>query len=422
MLRKVFLISVYYIVFFTAAMLADEIPAETANEAMDIERPKDPFPPDGIEVIIGVTNIYQQNTRGGLSTHRRAGRYSGSYDLEVNTDLEKLFDITGGQIYIHAEGYWSKAQGINAPSVGSAFGVNDNAERRQTIALTEMWYEQEYGEKFAFRAGKMDLTGSFICRGCRLAFDGNAYANSEYTQFLNAALVNNPTVPFPDYGLAVVLNFDPTDWFYVAGGAADAKADFRETGFNTTFDGDDEFFYVAEAGITPRFSTDCCPLTGAYRAGLWIDSKDKQKFSNGKNQRNDVGFYAGCDQLIFKENEDPEDTQGLGIFARYGLADSDLNNIANFWSLGLQYQGLFDTRSDDVLAFGMAQGIFSDRLGANDGNGFTDDRETAYEMYYSLLINENLTLSPSVQYISNPGGDRTVSDAVIVGARAQFMF
>jgi hypothetical protein len=32
----------------------------------------------GIEIGLGVTNIYQQNAHGGISTHRRAGRFAGN--------------------------------------------------------------------------------------------------------------------------------------------------------------------------------------------------------------------------------------------------------------------------------------------------------------------------------------------------------
>ena len=40
----------------------------------------------GIEFGFGVTNVYQQNLRGGLSKHRKAGRFSGSYDIELTCD------------------------------------------------------------------------------------------------------------------------------------------------------------------------------------------------------------------------------------------------------------------------------------------------------------------------------------------------
>jgi len=53
----------------------------------------------GIELGLGVTQIYQQNVRGGISKHRRAGRYSGSYELEFSADLGKLLGIEGAAIF-----------------------------------------------------------------------------------------------------------------------------------------------------------------------------------------------------------------------------------------------------------------------------------------------------------------------------------
>ena len=77
-----------------------------------------------------------------------------------------------------------------------------------------------------------------------MAFDGNAFANDETGQFLNGALVNNPTIPFPEQGLGVVLYFNPCDWWYIGGGVADAQADARQAGFTTTFGGESYFFTI----------------------------------------------------------------------------------------------------------------------------------------------------------------------------------
>jgi hypothetical protein len=62
------------------------------------------------------------------------------------------------------------------------------------------------------RVGKLDLTGGFECRGCPVSFDGNSFANDQTTQFLNGALVNNPTIPFPDRGLGAVVHVAPVEW------------------------------------------------------------------------------------------------------------------------------------------------------------------------------------------------------------------
>jgi len=316
------------------------------------------------------------------------------------------------------EGVWSKSAGIDTTSVGSVFGVNGDARPRRSMDITELWYEHTFWDSsVSVRLGKMDLTGGFEHHGCPVAFDCSSYANDETTQFLNNALINNPTIPFPDYGLGVAVHYNPTRLWYLSAAVADAKADIRETGFRTTFHDEDYFFYIAETGITPKLHSARGPLQGAYRAGIWYDPQDKQELSNGKTHRDDTGFYATLDQMLYKENNDAQDSQGLALFGRYGWASSKVNEITNFWSMGIQYQGLIPGRDDDVLALGFAQGTLSDSATA-----FTDDYESVLELYYSAQISPWLAVSPSIQYVANPGGDETVSDAVVLGARVQMSF
>jgi len=374
----------------------------------------------GIELKLSFTQIYQQNARGGLSTHRRAGRFAGSYVLELLGDSQKLAGIEGGSLYIVGEGSWSK--GIDEPSVGSFFGVNGDAAGYRTIDITEFWYEHALLDRTVrIRVGKTDLTGGYKELDNLILFDSSAYANDECTQFLNSALINNPSIPFPDNGLSMAVLYNPSSSWYVEAAIADAQADARETGFNTTFNGDDYFFYIFEAGITPLFSSANGPLQGAYRAGLWYDPQPKANSDYaavGKSYRNDVGFYFSCDQLLFRENDKTEDEQGLGAFFRYGYTDSKRNDLTNFWSAGFQYQGLFENRDDDVLGLGFAQGIFSNRASST----YTDDYENAFELYYSAAITPWFNISPSIQYVANPGGNKDVSDAVVLGVRAQIKF
>ncbi len=374
---------------------------------------------DGLEFRLGVTSIYQQNVRGGISKHRRAGRISGSYDLELTSCLERLIGIEGGVIYMHAEGRWSKAQGIDGPSVGSVFGVNADGGARRTMDVAELWYEQSmFDGALILRVGKMDITGGFECRGCPVSFDGSSFANDETSQFLNGALVNNPTIPFPDYGLGLVLHYNPIEWWYVSGGVIDAQADGRETGFRTTFHDEDYFVYLVETGVTPQMDSVNGPLQGAYRVGLWNDTQPKSNSDNSKNSRGDVGFYLSCDQMLAKENAGAEDSQGLGTFFRYGYASGRRNDIRDFWSAGFQYQGLLDGRDDDVAGIGFAHGSFSDSADAT----YTTDYESALEIYYNAQVSPRLNISPNIQYVTNPGGNKSIGDAVVLGIRAQMSF
>ncbi|MCI0499710.1 MAG: carbohydrate porin [Planctomycetales bacterium] len=372
----------------------------------------------GIEFALSMTNIYQANVKGGMSTHRWQGRFSGSYDLEMNVDLSKFAGIDGGSIYMLSEGTWFR-QDIDGTSVGSAFGVNGDFAPREAFNVVQLWHQQAVmDDTLQFRIGKLDMTGGFECRGCPVSFDGNMYANDENGQFLNSALVNNPTIPFPDYGLGAIIHWNPVENWYLSVGAADAQADKRETGFDTTFHTEDYFVYMAETGITPQLDSANGPMQGAYRLGVWFDPQPKAHSDALKTYRDDAGLYVSCDQLVAKENNSPYDTQGLGTFFRYGYAPSRTNDIANFYSAGLQYQGLFCGRDEDVLGLGFAHGSFSDSADST----YTNDYESVTELYYNARLTPWMNISPSVQYVSNPGGDKTISDTVVLGLRAVIVF
>lgn len=369
----------------------------------------------GISAELSLTQVYQININGGLATHRRAGRYAGSYDLEMDFSLETMFNLTGAHIHLQAGGSWS--DGLDPSSVGSLFNVNSDAGGDEPILLKQLYWQQQLLDgRLWLRVGKVDLTGGFDCRGCPASFDGNSYANSEDSQFLNGALVNNPTIPFPSRALGVVVHAEPVDGFYVSAAAADSHGDERETGFNTAFHGPDDFLGVFETGVAPVLTSARGDLPGAYRVGLWYDPQPKDRFKGG-TKRDDVGFYVSLDQMLWREQADPADSQGLGVFARYGYADADVNDIRCFWSVGLQYQGLCPGRDEDVLGFGVAQGLLSPQ-----SSDFTAPNETAYELYYRIVITPWCSISPSIQVVQNPGGDAGADVAVVPGIRARLSF
>ena len=113
-----------------------------------------------------------------------------------------------------------------------------------------------------------------------------------------------------------------------------------------------------------------------------------------------------------------EDTQGLGAFFRYGYAPSANNDLTTFWSTGFQYQGLLDGRDDDVLGVGFAQGFYADSADAT----YNNDYESVVEVYYNALVTPWLSISPNIQYVTNPGGVDGQSDALVAGVRAQITF
>ncbi len=362
---------------------------------------------NGVEFGGGVTSVYQRNVKGGLSTNSRKGEFSGSYDVEVTLDMMKLLGFEGS-FFIRGEGGWTDSEGIDESAVGSFFGVNADAVGNRSLDIVEAYYTLPITERFSITAGKIDFTGFF---------DANALANDETAQFLNGSLVNNAAAPFPDYSLGVIASFDITDDWYMMAGIADAQADGRETGFNTAFNGEDYYFYIAETGIAASLDSAKGALQGTYRLGVWNDPQPKGNSDAVDLERDDVGFYLSFDQMLAKENGDEDDCQGFGVFFRYGYADCKRNDLCNFYSFGVQYQGLIAGRDEDVLGVGYSNGSFSNHAAAT----FPDGYESAVEAYYSIRISERVQITPDAQYVVNPGGSG-VSDAVVLGLRMQVSF
>ena len=370
----------------------------------------------GLTLGLSATQVYQGVVHGE-TTHRHAGRWAGSYDLEIEADMDALANLDGGRVYVLTEGSWS--DGLDASSVGSLFGVNDDAGGDRSADVTEFWYEHAFADgRVRVRLGKMDLTGGFECHDQPVAFDGNVYANDETTQFLNGALVNNPAIPFPDYGIGLAVHVEPVDGWYASTAIADAQADVREVGFNTAFDREDYTFSIVEVGHVGELPSPHGPLPGAVRVGLWYDPQPKARFDGRGSERDDVGFYASADQMLLREGDDPASGEGLGLFVRFGWADEAVNPIGTFWSAGCQYRGLVPGRDDDVLGVGMARARASDE----PGTGFTSAHETAVEAYYAVQVTPWLSVSPHVQYVADPGALDGVDDAVIMGVRVQAAF
>jgi len=384
---------------------------------------RDALDENGITLDLSYTNVFQDNVHGGTDTHN-GFRSSGSYDLELTLDLEKLLGIRGASIFVLTEGSYGKGLSEGGKT-GDLFGVNDDAGSDRSVDVTELWYEQSlFDDTLMFRAGKLDLTGGFECRGCPVSFDGNSYANDETAQFLNAALINNPTIPFPDNGLGVMIYHNPVPWFYWGIGAADAQADVRQTGFRTALHDEDHFFYVFETGIVAPCHSENGDLPGAYRFGLWYDPQPKERYFNDlggrlrpRFRRDDVGFYLSFDQAVYRESSDSD--QGLGLFWRYGFANGHVNELAQFWSVGGQYQGLIGGRDDDVLGLGVAQGMLSNKLRYY---GDSPGQETIFETYYNIQVTDWLNISPDIQYIINPGGTHSATDCLVMGLRLQMSF
>lgn len=345
----------------------------------------------GVVFAFSVTTVWQANHKGGIRSSPH-GKGTGSWDIGLELDTARLGLWDGGKFCLHLEG--SSGQGVDPRYVGSLFGVNTDADTTagRRLQCSELWYEHDLADGLlALRIGKMDATTDF---------DTNAFANDECHQFLNAALVNNPTIPFPDYALGAQAIVRPGAGLSFAVGAWDANAEGAKWGRQTLFGGRAEWFLAAEASLeTKLWRPGGGELPGAVRLGVWHTTQRFERLDTGETERGASGLCASLDQVVYKEKAEAGDSQGLGLFFRYGYAPQRFSELQHFGSFGAQYQGLLPGRDDDVLGIGLACG----RLGGPSRQGARYDGEGVAECYYRIALAKRASVTLDAQYVRHPG-------------------
>jgi len=366
----------------------------------------------GVTTQFYFNDTYQWITKGGLN---RTGKNGATIDWFISVDFDKLGWVPGGSMLVHARRQWR--EGVN-PYTGALWQTADDLDGNRHLHIDQLWYEQRLLDNRLFlRAGFLDF---------QTIVDRNAFANSEDAQFMNQAFDNNPLVPL-NIGLGAALTVRPVEWFSVIVGAGDADSVLFKPGFSTAMHDSARFVWYVEPAFHVRLPGYGAggPLPGNYRFGMISDPRPRPIFAPPDTKPEDIrfrgddqGFYFSFDQMLFRENR--RDMQGLGLFGRYGYRHGDINLVSNFWSVGVQYQGLIPGRDKDVLGAAVAQSIPS-RL-YNDRVNYWAETETVGELYYSIAVTPWLVISPDVQYIASPGIDSSGDDVIVFGVRTRISF
>jgi hypothetical protein len=254
--------------------------------------------------------------------------------------------------------------------------------------IEELWYEHAFGEKVRLRGGKMDMT---------MEFDANAVANDEYDQFLSYGFMNNLAVEFPEEtGLGAMLWFSPDTLFDIGVGFADAVGGWDDV-FNSLFS-------IVELGM----KSEIAGKEGNYRIYAWHNGGEHESLS-GDSKAN-YGFGLSTDQQV---------AEGVTLFARYGRQRGIVSPVGQAWSAGLGITGKFFGRDEDTVGLAFGQAVMGKSRKAFDTN-FGD--EYRMELYYNTKVNNNLNITPDLQWVKNPLGNKANSSAWVFGVRAFLHF
>jgi len=258
-----------------------------------------------------------------------------------------------------------------------------NGRNRDTLLTA--WY------KYTFKtANDSSLGATFGIIDATAYLDENAYANDEYTQFMNAALTNGPNVFLPSYDIGAALEWEIGTW--------DLRAVLMDIGEND--DGNEYDFYGLQAGYHVNSSLG----TGNYRLVIARTSKD---FLNAAGTRleNRESVLLSLDQELGEK---------LGAFVRLGWqSDKAAVEHEAIYSGGIDIKGSTWGRNGDNIGVGYAY---------LSGGSLDIENSQVAEAYYRWQMGEVFALTADIQYQQNEYKTATGPSGLILGLRATSEF
>lgn len=263
-----------------------------------------------------------------------------------------------------------------------------------------------YDQRITFNIGKMDPTAFF---------DTNRLANTETDQFMADLFVNNLGIGWGGddngYGFGGRVAYRFTS-IYQKGLTIEGSLGY--------FDSDGDFsgtfrkpFLITELDINRRYYG----LDGNYRFYLWQNNRDHIEWRNpeGGGKQNQ-GFGFSMDQDL---------SNNLALFARYGYQDPEVSQFDQVITLGGRIIGNPWRRAKDYLGFAYGLSLVSKDYQKHSPkiDGYRADKHEHYfEVYYKYNLFGNLSLTPDLQYVINPGGDDDKDGLWVFGLRLQVNF
>ena len=334
------------------------------------------FGDEGITLDAGGTIVGQQSSKQNSAIKK---------DLTASVDLTADADLGFGSLHIYVEG--SSTPDVSASSLvagaNADAGTATNSVSRGRVQLSEISFGTDIGA-VNVNIGVLDLT---------VFADATDTANDETAQFLANALVNNPSIAFPDYTPAIVLNYgeeDALQWtamlsngYGLGDNASKNYADLFCFGRNGS--GQKKGLFALGELRLPEAATGV-----KTTVGLWHKSSEFARFDGLGNSRNALGGYINLDgsagdvawSARFGANNSKTEVAG-GVTHFASLSAQYAFNEAHLIGLGVAYSGISGDYKSTLLP----------DTGANT---------TIVEAYYNWQLTEVIAISPDIQYHRNP--------------------
>ncbi|MBL4838939.1 MAG: carbohydrate porin [Kordiimonadaceae bacterium] len=318
----------------------------------------------------------------------------------INASISKGW-ANGTNVYV--SGLYNNGHSLSGDLVGDAQVISNIEAPVKAARLYEAWVEHPFGQTgINVKVGLLDVNTEFDVLEAAGLFLGSAHGIGTD---IGQSGENGPAI-FPVTALGARLQLPLAEKLTLRAALLDGAPGDPNHPKRTAIKlgGGDGAFLIGEL--------DYALPAGKIIAGLWRYTASSEAWAGAATQKN-AGAYVRAEHKI----AGPSATdKGLYAFARLGFADADINVFSSFYSLGLQYIGLFTDDAKDMLGLAVATATTSKEyrqvtIGA-------PKRETALELTYKIEATPWLSLQPDVQYIINPL--EGVKNTLTIGLRAIF--
>jgi hypothetical protein len=264
-----------------------------------------------------------------------------------------------------------------------------NINGRNRDYLLEAWYKHTFALSENTSLG---ITGGLIDSTAYI--DDNKFANDEFSQFMNEALVNSPEDFLPAYDLGGVIELDISN------------VSIRALAMNTNYEADvDAYKNYNYFALQLGYTIDAGLGEGNYRL-IGFTTNDTFPNWDGTDFVNLNGFSISADQEL---------GDIVGVFARLGWQDDGAEIVYDaIYSAGVNINGKLWGREQDEAGIGYVY-----LAGADKGD---IDSTNVFETYVRFKIFKYADISLDIQYMADNYKHEDDIDGFIYGARVNAYF
>ncbi len=415
----------------------------------------------GISLAVLETSEQLGNLTGGT---RKGFVYDGLTQIVAQTDTQRAFGHYGGLLnvsFLNLHG--SNLSTQNLQSLQTASGIQGDRSTR----LWEFWFDQKFTEedRLSLRLGQQSLDQEFMVSGNALYFVNTMFG----WPMLPSANMPSGGPAYPLSALGVRMSARPVDGVTLLAGVFNGNPVKNDNGSDpqtqnrhgTSFPLNGGRLYIAEAQFSyPTLGSMVEPgqtksLGWTYKIGAWYNSNkasdmaldvnglslsDPASNGNALQHPGNYAFYAVADQLVWRDDSDPNRT--IALFARVmGTPLRDRNLIDASLNVGVLMHSPLHNRPADTVGVGMGYAHVSPRAAQLDvnSNAFSGTNspirssEKFLEMTYQYQLKPWIQIQPDVQYVFNPGAGLAnpnnpnnpaarIQNELVVGVRTNISF